>query len=729
MLEQAKWIWGDFPEEANQYADFIMDFELESVREDASFAVSVDKDYVAYINGVFVGCGQFHDYPEQKVYDEYAIKDFLKIGKNRLFITGNYQGKPSMQYAKGERAICFAIKNGEDVFVSDKQVLSAKSKAYQSGDIYKITGQLGYGAIVKGTDDAKLPEAEIGTEFQASIEKNVSTILSKRPIQKLEIGEKIATRVVAQGTFLRKEKEGTTARLMQKDFLSSCYFEEIFEGDCILPGKIISKKTDADGVYLVLDMGKEESGYFTLDIDIRKNARIDISYGEHLDDLRVRAYVGMRNFAYTYYTKEGRQQFTHYFKRIAGRYIELHIKDAEEFTLYYAGVYPARYPVTPKGHFRCNDSLHNKIYEVSIETLKQCMHEHYEDCPWREQALYSSDSRNQMLCGYYVFDNPEFARSSLELLGKGLSTDGYLKICSPTDEELKIPSFSFLWLLELKEYTEYTNDVSLAQQMWQTIESLLETQAERMQDGLLRPPVGENYWNFYEWSKGYDGISYDDVPELERESEDFADGMYQVIAYLAIKSAVWMAERIGNCVFVKKYTDILTQMKKTIRKRFYNQEKNLYAAFVKGNESLLFGELMQVMVIYTGISEGVEAQNIRNELYRGTIEPKTALSYSVYKYDVLMQEPDKYKKYVFDEIANRWGKMLFQGATTFWETDDGADDFYKAGSMCHGWSAIPIYFYFRYVLGITADNVSGRAKGYTPVDGIFAEFSGDINFL
>ncbi len=40
-----------------------------------------------------------------------------------------------------------------------------------------------------------------------------------------------------------------------------------------------------------------------------------------------------------------------------------------------------------------------KIYDVSIYTLKCCMHEHYEDCPWREQALYTMDSRNQMLCG------------------------------------------------------------------------------------------------------------------------------------------------------------------------------------------------------------------------------------------------------------------------------------------------------------------------------------------
>jgi len=37
--------------------------------------------------------------------------------------------------------------------------------------------------------------------------------------------------------------------------------------------------------------------------------------------------------------------------------------------------------------------------------------------------------------------------------------------------------------------------------------------------------------------------------------------------------------------------------------------------------------------------------------------------------------------------------MLDRGATAFWETIKGADDFGGAGSLCHGWSALPIYYY------------------------------------
>ena len=37
-------------------------------------------------------------------------------------------------------------------------------------------------------------------------------------------------------------------------------------------------------------------------------------------------------------------------------------------------------------------------------------------------------------------------------------------------------------------------------------------------------------------------------------------------------------------------------------------------------------------------------------------------------------------------------RMLEKGATSFWETINGDADFGNAGSLCHGWSAMPIYY-------------------------------------
>ena len=46
--------------------------------------------------------------------------------------------------------------------------------------------------------------------------------------------------------------------------------------------------------------------------------------------------------------------------------------------------------------------------------------------------------------------------------------------------------------------------------------------------------------------------------------------------------------------------------------------------------------------------------------------------------------------------------MLDDGSTTVWETLEGAEAFHNAGSLCHGWSAVPIYVYHR--LGMVDHN-------------------------
>jgi hypothetical protein len=51
-------------------------------------------------------------------------------------------------------------------------------------------------------------------------------------------------------------------------------------------------------------------------------------------------------------------------------------------------------------------------------------------------------------------------------------------------------------------------------------------------------------------------------------------------------------------------------------------------------------------------------------------------------------------------IAEDRAAMLLIGATSFWETDLGGNDFGRAASLCHAWSALPLYYYGAYVLGV-----------------------------
>jgi hypothetical protein len=68
-----------------------------------------------------------------------------------------------------------------------------------------------------------------------------------------------------------------------------------------------------------------------------------------------------------------------------------------------------------------------------------------------------------------------------------------------------------------------------------------------------------------------------------------------------------------------------------------------------------------------------------------------------YLYDALLQTDVNFLEFIIGDIKKKYGRMLDEGATTFWETEKGWRDFDNAGSLCHGWSAIPAYYLPRLV--------------------------------
>ena len=110
-----------------------------------------------------------------------------------------------------------------------------------------------------------------------------------------------------------------------------------------------------------------------------------------------------------------------------------------------------------------------------------------------------------------------------------------------------------------------------------------------------------------------------------------------------------------------------------------------------------YAELVQSLALWNGLVPDAFAADLRARL----ADPenpwvKVTLSHFIYKLDALMMEPERYYDTVERHILDVWGSMVLRGATSFWETIHGGDAFSKAGSLCHGWSAIPVYFWWKY---------------------------------
>ena len=71
-----------------------------------------------------------------------------------------------------------------------------------------------------------------------------------------------------------------------------------------------------------------------------------------------------------------------------------------------------------------------------------------------------------------------------------------------------------------------------------------------------------------------------------------------------------------------------------------------------------------------------------------------SLSMQCFFYDALIKaDKEAYREFILEDIRRVYRPMVEAGVGTVWETELGWHDFADAGSLCHGWSAMPVYYY------------------------------------
>ena len=679
----------------NQYVDFFREFTVGEA-SGATLYICAETEYVVYINGRFAACNQFDDFPDERTYDTVDMTGFLQKGRNSIAVLSYHQGRNSFQYIESQPFLIYTLRTDKELITSGDE-WCREDLCYKSGEMELVSVQHGFSFRYRALpeeDWLRKDYAAAGWE-KASVCK-ASSRFSARPVKKLELLPPLRVKVSTQGVFLNGNSgilplEQPPSVAMEESYLKQKYENSIFGAvPKALPdegGLRILPQTACDGVYLLVDFGKEEAGFFSVDIDAPEDTIVDIGCGEHIEDLRVLTHTGGRNYAFRYICGQGRHSFTHYPKRIAGRYLELHFHTNESFVLYYAGIVPVRYPLSGLPGFRSEDRLLNKIYEVSRRTLELCIHEHYEDCPYREQALYAMDSRNQMLCGYYAFGEYDFPLASLRLLAKSQREDGFLELCAPCKFERAIPSFSLIYIRAVWEYVLYSGRYHAGSTLYPTVERILQGFLSYMNDeySVAEVPSAPRYWNFYEWADGLD--NFDEKLEAPRY-----DAPLNFFLLCGLDAAIALGRLLKRDTM--QYENWRFKLAKGIQSMFWDGSQ--YCTYSDGNRKWHCCELVQALAVYTDTALEPDALCRRLMNQNGEFIGVT-LSYSIYKYEALLR--NGFGPWVFEDISEKWGSMLFKGATSFWETLEGQEAFGKAGSLCHGWSAVPLYLLGAYAAG------------------------------
>ena len=613
--QATKRIWLAGTVQKNSYGEFIGLFDTDG-ESGVFLQIACDSCYAAWLNGVLVAFSACGDYPWYKLYDSVDLTASCRQ-HNELRIQVWYFGENSQTYLVGHPGTAFEVVQEQQVLLySSKSIQSRKIANYRNGDTKIITQQLG---------------------FSFCYDNSIFAEHVYKESDEYPLWNKLILR-----------KTGALALCARAD---------------------AEVKETPDG-YLV-DLGKETVGFLELDIESPEKQHLQICYGEHLTNGQVPRIIGTRDFSVEFIAAEGENRYINPFRRLAGRY--LHVICRKPIIINYLGLRPVELPLIEKKTLFA-DALDQRIYDVSVNTLKQCMHEHYEDSPWREQAMYAMDSRNQMLCGYQVFEGTVYQREMILLMAQGQRPDGLLSLCFPGGMDYPIPFFSLVYLKILEEYVTCTSDESILKIVEPKVCHLMEAFENRVERNGLIANFPYPYWNFYEWAE-----QSSNETDITRKPTDPYDRHYDLILNAMY---VHSAEIFSHLYQRPIRTD---ETRSAIYRTFYVPEKGLYRLSTR---ECCFSVLGNSMALLIGLGDEALAQRLLTDM---KLIPIT-LSMSTFYYDALLRFGSKYHSEIVCNIRKKYQRMLDAGADTFWETEKGWQDFEGAGSLCHGWSAIPAYY-------------------------------------
>ena len=619
MFKEAKWIWYDGEDTPNSFGEFYGEF---TATKKALVKISCDGDYTLFINGKYAASGQYGDFEHYKSVDTVDVTERLTNGVNKIGILVWHFGKDSQRYKRYAPGVICEITEGEQVlFKTDENTLCRQSKAYESGFGREISFQLGFSYAYDAIKEDLWEIGQGGNMKKAHpVDKKCDFV--PRPNEKMRLGNFVSATKIGENLY---------------------------------------------------DLGKEYLGLLSFSLASDRETKINISYGECLENGHVKRKIGARDFSIDYTAKRGENKYTNYMLRFACRYLEIDAEDGVKIES--IGLIPQYYPLTPKETELTG--IDGDIYKICVNTLCLSMMEHYVDCPWREQCLYAFDSRNQMLSGYYAFEggNYAYARSNLILMSKDRRDDGVLSICYPSGIDLTIPSFSLYYVIAIKEYIEHSGDTSILDRVDFKLKEILNTFLENSKNGLICSFEKECHWNFFDWSPYADG--YGDEKTRGKESLGFT-----VLTALALMA---YDEICKLCTRPPVFEEKIKELRANAKGAFYDRKRK---AFVFGGNAT---ELLNALAIKAEVVTGEEAEHICNELASHALI-SCSLSMKCFVYDALIKtDLEKYRDFILNDIRTTYAPMVEVG--TVWETVVGASDFDNAGSLCHGWSSTPIYYY------------------------------------
>lgn len=686
---------------------FRKEISLQSVPDSLWIHVSADSRYRLYVNGTWVSHGPAAADLRHWQFETLNIAPFLKAGKN--YVTAevwNSGGRRAMAHLSYETGLIIQEDNLEKSYGlnTDSSWLSCRNE--------------GYNAVASWSRGTDIGPAEMVDFSKYTADWNAVDLVSKDTWKAATEGSHGQTKwsVFNQpGRFL-------VPRAIPPMRMEPIRFATIRKSSgLVVKENSLQKKSTFiipanTKVEWLIDQKVLTNAYPVLLLNKGKNAVVHLAYAEALydeanqkgqrDEIEGRRFRGFQDGLIA---SGNPISYTPLWYRTF-RYLKLSVQTKDqplEVTDFHA--IRAEYPFDYNASFKASDSILDTMLTVGWRTAKLCAMETYMDCPYYERLQYIGDTRIQGLVSLYNSGDDRLLRQALQQFDNSRMAEGITLSRYPTNYDQQIPPFSLWWIGMVHDYWMYRGDEQFIRSMLPGVRQVITFfETYQQADGSL----GEMpYWNFTDWSNNK-GWNFGVPPK----GQAGGSAMMDLQLLWAYQVAASLEKELGVPAIDTKYQEKISQLKATIKKKYWSEQKGLFADVDTRD---LYSQHTNVLAILTDLVSEKQSRKLMDRVLSDKSLAQTTIYFRYYQ--MLALKKVGYADRYLDQL-DVWRDHIKSGLSTWAEISDTK----TTRSDCHAWGASPNIELYRIVLGIETDGPGFSKVKIEPALGKLSNASGTI---
>ncbi len=445
-------------------------------------------------------------------------------------------------------------------------------------------------------------------------------------------------------------------------------------------------------VELHFDLGDQFAGFQAFAVDAPAGTVIDLSLVEFIrEDGVIQHTTGNRN-GLRYIAREGRQDFVARQRR-SGRHLFLTIRAATRpVRIENLRVIESRYPAEANQPFACSDAELTAIWAAAHRTMQLSMDDVFIDSLY-EQTLWVGDARVEQLYALRAYDARDIALRSMRLAAESANRAPMVLSQVPSCWENLLPVWSFLWVVSVWDYYEYCDDEAVLREMWPAVTKTLRAATYQLNERAL---VEAPWWNLFEWA------------HVDNEQRTV---LYVSEFLLAAVKAARSIERVLGDPEMRGWLASLEQRLLWGINSMWCEKEGLYAESVHrdGTLSSRFSVHPQFLAVLYGAADADRSRRLLDRIADDDSLEGLASPFALQFYCEALEKFGRHAEII--GLMRKYFSPMTKVGSTLWEALPGSRTSpagFPTRSHCHGWSACPMDFLPRIILGVRATAPGSR---------------------